>query len=116
MTIDPSIDRPLWKQVADALRADIDAGRIKPGQRLPSELSIQQRTNLSRTTVHKAITQLELEGRVEIRPPKGVFVLPAHDLVVLGPQDRATSPATITVVRADQSVESYPAGTPLTGS
>lgn len=36
-TIDPHADRPVYKQIADQLRAAIDAGQLQPGDNLPSE-------------------------------------------------------------------------------
>ena len=38
--IDPDSARPLFDQVAASVRADVLAGRLTPGDRLPSALSL----------------------------------------------------------------------------
>lgn len=42
--------RPLWQQVADDLRADIRAGRLPRGARLPSESELAELYGVSRVT------------------------------------------------------------------
>jgi len=66
--------QPLYAQVADALRADIRAGRIPPGGQLPSERDLRERFNVSGVTVRAAIVQLRAEGLVYSRQGSGVFV------------------------------------------
>jgi GntR family transcriptional regulator len=54
----------LWEVIADSLREDIDAGRLKPGDTLPSEKQLEEQFSLSRTTVRRALAQLTIEGRL----------------------------------------------------
>ena len=35
--VDSSLDRPLYKQLADLIRAQIRRGEFAPGQRLPAQ-------------------------------------------------------------------------------
>lgn len=65
----------LWRQVADDITADIDAGRLKPDDRLPTEPELQERYGVSRDTVRRAIAELRTEGRVAIARARGTFVL-----------------------------------------
>lgn len=83
--LDPNSDRPLHRQLADALRAQILSGELPPGQRLPSELRLEQEANVNRTTVRQAVAILRGEGLVETRHPKGTFVreAPPEELVDL---------------------------------
>jgi DNA-binding GntR family transcriptional regulator len=65
---------PLYEQLAELLRAEIDAGRIQT--RLPSELTLTQRYGVSRGTAHQAVLILVDTGYVRISRGKGTFILP----------------------------------------
>jgi GntR family transcriptional regulator len=66
--------RPLYEQVADALRAQIREGRYRPGDKLPSERELSERFEVSKVTARQAIVQLRAEGLVTSRVGYGVFV------------------------------------------
>jgi GntR family transcriptional regulator len=66
--------RPLYEQVADALREDIRSGRYQPGDRLPSERELSERFEVSKVTARQAIVQLRAEGLVTSRVGYGVLV------------------------------------------
>lgn len=72
--VDPASDRPIYKQIADALRQRLDAGEYDAGDKLPSESELMQQFDASRATVRKAFDVLMGEGRVESRRGVGVFV------------------------------------------
>lgn len=55
---------PAYAQLADLLRADIAAGRIRPGQLLPYEGRLAQEHGLGRQTVRQALDVLRREGLV----------------------------------------------------
>jgi GntR family transcriptional regulator len=57
-------DTALWETIANSLREDIVAGRLKPGDTLPSEKDIEDERGLSRTTVRRALAQLTIEGLI----------------------------------------------------
>lgn len=63
-----------FPKVADAIAADIDKGRLKPGDQLPSELELGARFGVGRTTVRLAIARLRELGRVETVHAKGTYV------------------------------------------
>jgi DNA-binding GntR family transcriptional regulator len=63
-----------YPQVADAIAADIDKGRLKPGDKLPSELELGAQHKVGRTTVRQAIARLREQGRVETVHAKGTYV------------------------------------------
>ena len=65
---------PLYRQIADLLRADIDAGVYPPGSVIPSVKSIEQDTGCTHVTVRKGIALLADEGLVVVVPGKGTFV------------------------------------------
>jgi GntR family transcriptional regulator len=56
--------RPLYEQVADSLRREIERGDLVPGAAIPSEAELQDRYRVSRDTVRKALAQLTNEGLV----------------------------------------------------
>ena len=66
---------PMYQQIADDLRAEIESGKLKPGQQLETELELRERWGASRNTVRDAIRQLLTLGLVVTRPGKGTFVV-----------------------------------------
>ncbi|MGY6270863.1 GntR family transcriptional regulator [Achromobacter denitrificans] len=65
---------PLYVRVETALAAEIAAGLLPSGSRLPTEDRLIERFAVSRTTVRKAVENLVARGLVEIRRGKGTFV------------------------------------------
>lgn len=59
---------PAYRLVADAIREDILGGRIKAGDRLPSETSLAAQLGVNRSTVREGMRLLEETGFVEHRP------------------------------------------------
>lgn len=59
--------------IADDLRNQIAAGRIKPGERLPSEAQLAAHYKVSTPTLRNALTLLQAEGLVEKIHGKGNF-------------------------------------------
>jgi GntR family transcriptional regulator len=57
-------DRPLHRQLADVIRDQIRTGQLKPGEALPAEAEISNRTGLSRTAVREALDILAGEGLI----------------------------------------------------
>ena len=65
---------PLYAQVEDTLTARIASGELPAGCQLPSEESLVDEFNVSRTTIRTTIQNLIRLGLVEIRRGKGTFV------------------------------------------
>jgi GntR family transcriptional regulator len=63
-----------YRQIADNLREEIEAGTFSPGARLPAESELTVSWHASRSTVREAIKQLAELGLVEARPGQGTFV------------------------------------------
>lgn len=59
------------------LSDDIRAGRIKPGEKLPTEQEIVRLSGVSRTVVREAVAALRAEGLVVTRQGVGAFVTAA---------------------------------------
>jgi GntR family transcriptional regulator, transcriptional repressor for pyruvate dehydrogenase complex len=65
----------LTSQVSKALRARIEGGEFKPGDKLPSEQELVERYGVSRTVVREAISSLRASGLVATQQGVGAFVL-----------------------------------------
>ncbi len=67
-------NKPMYRQIADALREKISAGELKPGDALPTESSLQEAFNVSRVTVRQALKLLTEEHIVESIQGSGTYV------------------------------------------
>jgi GntR family transcriptional regulator len=65
----------MYRQIADDLRCQIEAGELPPGAQLPTELELRQKYDASRNTIRDAIRWLITRGLVETRPGQGTFVI-----------------------------------------
>ena len=63
-----------WQAIATQLRADILAGRVAPGERLPNEQTLAERFGVNRHTLRQAVQALVREGHVHVRQGCGTFV------------------------------------------
>ena len=70
---------PKYREIADALRGQIESGELGPGQRLRTELELRDEYVASRNTVRDAIKLLTSLGLVETRPGQGTFVVKKED-------------------------------------
>src|SRR5262245_25677377 len=74
---------PPFLQIARALAADIQRGRLRPGHRLPGSRRLAESLHVHRNTVLAALAELMAEGWIETTPGGGTFVTRAI------PDDRA---------------------------
>ncbi len=70
--IDPA--RPRSRQIYESLRTRIDSGDLLPGAKLPTELQLMQHFGVSRTTVSRALRDLELQGLIRRRRGSGTYI------------------------------------------
>ena len=66
---------PMYRQIADDLREQIETGKLEPGQQLKTEIELRELYGASRNTVRDAIKWLTTLGLVETRPGQGTFVV-----------------------------------------
>jgi GntR family transcriptional repressor for pyruvate dehydrogenase complex len=66
--------RGLADQVVRALQERIEAGKLAPRARLPTEHALGERFGVSRAVVREAIARLRADGYVETRQGAGAFV------------------------------------------
>ena len=67
--------RNLAQGVVAAITGSIQAGTLKPGEKLPTESVIMELHGVSRTVVREAISHLQAAGLVQTRHGIGTFVL-----------------------------------------
>lgn len=72
----PDDQGPLHRRLYRQLRAHILAGRLSPGERLPSARTFASELRLARNTVESAFAQLVAEGFLERRVGAGTIVSP----------------------------------------
>ncbi len=73
-TLDTTSIVPLYKQLKDMLLSDIVQGRLKANQKIPTELELSEKFQISRMTVRKALAELVDEGVLAKKQGKGTFV------------------------------------------
>ncbi len=70
---------PMYRQIAEDLREQIESGVLEPGQQLRTELELREHYGASRNTVRDAIKWLTTLGLVETKPGQGTFVVKKID-------------------------------------
>jgi DNA-binding transcriptional MocR family regulator len=81
-TVLPPPESPIYRQIAERLRGDIEAGRLGPGARLPTIRALASELGVNRDTVALAYDALARDGLVEATVGRGTFVradVPAPD-------------------------------------
>ena len=67
---------PVTVQVAADIEADIEAGRLTPDTRLPSEAELAIQYGVARVTVRRAMALLRERGKVVTVHGRGSYVTP----------------------------------------
>ncbi len=81
--------QPAYRTVAAAVEEQIVDGRIKPGQRLPSETELARQFGVNRSTVREALRALEQDGLVRRASRRGLVVSAPHGSVLASKLSRA---------------------------
>src|SRR5580692_3658575 len=94
---------PMYRQIAEDLREQIEQGDLEPGQQLKTELDLREKYDASRNTVRDAIKWLMNLGLVETRPGQGTFVVKKIDpFVTTLSGDPSTGDSVIYQFQAEQ--------------
>jgi GntR family transcriptional repressor for pyruvate dehydrogenase complex len=64
----------LYRRIADAIAAEIEAGKFALGDRLPTERELAEQFGVSRPTLREAMIALEMLGMIEARHGMGIYV------------------------------------------
>jgi GntR family transcriptional regulator, transcriptional repressor for pyruvate dehydrogenase complex len=73
-TFQPVESKSLAEAVAEQLMAMIAKGRLKPGDRLPTEPELMTQFNVGRSSLREAVKSLVVAGLLETRRSSGTFV------------------------------------------
>lgn len=65
---------PAYYQIAEDLSAEVEDGRLRPGDVIPSEAQLCERYGISRMTVRQGLNMLSEAGYIHSVPGKGSFV------------------------------------------
>ena len=65
---------PVYRQIADQVKAATAAGSLRPGDALPSIRALAEELRINRNTVARAYADLAAEGVVTNEPGRGCFV------------------------------------------
>ena len=63
------------KQVVDVFQSDLKAGRLKIGDKLPSEVELAKMLGIGRSSLREALRVLSVYGIVEARHGEGTFIV-----------------------------------------
>ena len=74
--IDHNSDEPSYAQLVRIVQEQIAMGRLRPGDRLPSESQLCEHHAISRMTVRRAINILVEQGLVISKQGQGTFIKP----------------------------------------
>ncbi|MGW5692340.1 GntR family transcriptional regulator [Streptomyces asiaticus] len=66
--------RPPYQQAAEAIRSEIKAGKLKPGEQLPSHRELQERFGIANMTARSALRVLREEGLIYTVQGRGSYV------------------------------------------
>jgi len=66
--------RPIYIQIIEGYRAQITAGVLESGEKLPSVRELAVQLSINPNTIQRSYRQLELEGWIATVPGKGCFV------------------------------------------
>ncbi|WP_172119633.1 GntR family transcriptional regulator [Actinomyces faecalis] len=95
LTVDPAAADPVFAQICQELRRQVDQGTLPVGARLPATRALAEQLGLAVNTVAKAYRTLEAEGVIEGRGRSGTFVRDQR-----GSQAQQAASAFVTRMRA----------------
>jgi len=108
----PRRPRGLVTEIVDTLAATIRQGQLPPGEKLPTEVELMARFDVSRTVVREALSKLQASGLVDTRHGIGTFVIEPPDTrnFKIAPEDFATVADVIALLELRISLETEAAG------
>ena len=80
--IDPGSEVPVFAQLAAAIRQELAAGRVRPGEKLPAAKEVAASLGVNLHTVLRAYQELRGEGLVDIRRGRGAVVTDTATAVI----------------------------------
>ena len=78
LVIRNTTNQPIYDQIYSQIKAQIIAGKLSPGEALPSIRALAKDLRISVITTKRAYEELERDGFLENVPGKGCFVAPQN--------------------------------------
>ena len=78
LVIRNTTNQPIYDQIYSQIKAQIIAGKLSPGEALPSIRALAKDLRISVITTKRAYEELEREGFLQNIPGKGCFVAPQN--------------------------------------
>ena len=72
--LDHRDSRPVYVQIGDGFKAQIAAGVLQPGDKMPSVRELAYQLAINPNTIQRAYRELEHEGWIYSEPCRGMFV------------------------------------------
>ncbi|WP_158738085.1 GntR family transcriptional regulator [Alteribacillus sp. YIM 98480] len=66
--------KSMYLQISEFIKKQILEGIYEEGSKIPTEIELMERFNVSRTTIRLAMKEVVKEGLLETKPGKGTFV------------------------------------------
>ncbi|USK58024.1 FadR/GntR family transcriptional regulator [Peribacillus asahii] len=71
-----------YQVIVDQINEYFLSGKLKPGDKLPTERDLANHFNVSRTSVREALRKLEIKGIIKIKQGSGSFIKTSENLAV----------------------------------
>jgi DNA-binding transcriptional MocR family regulator len=84
---------PIYREIADAIAREIQAGRLKPGSRLPTHRDLADELHVTVTTITRAYRDAERRGLITGEVGRGTFV--RSGALEAGPPDDEPRPVNL---------------------
>ncbi len=82
----PGDELPIYRQIMRQVTDAVAGGRLRTGEKLPSQRELAEQLVVSPLTVKKAYDELERQGLIQTRRGRGTFVSTAERPIDPGPQ------------------------------
>jgi len=89
--INSDSDAPAYLQVVEGVTARIRSGKLKPGDKLPSERELAESLGLARGTVKQAYANLLKNHLIDVTQGRGTFVSSKQDVMPKRRKEKAIS-------------------------
>ncbi|WP_214319546.1 GntR family transcriptional regulator [Nonomuraea sediminis] len=112
MQIDPNSFTPLYVQVADVLRAQIEEGELRPGDKLRNEDALAHEFGTGKATIRQALRLLRSEGLIDTENRRGSTVRTPPELTVVNLEKPARIKARMPTLK-ERTALGLPEGEPV---
>ncbi len=69
-----SLNEKVYEGVLEQIKSYIEANKVKPGDKLPSERELSERLKVGRSSIREALRAMELLGLIETRRGEGTYM------------------------------------------